>query len=275
MRPISFVAISFLAITVSAWSPWTNPYQNLPTSPSTTTQSEQPPQSTATQSPQHSGQSKVEAELARLWVAYQKEKKIVAPIETKSNIDKQNAIDVGGRMKSIAAKLEETDIDDDEKLELEKEHRETKMKWDVLTAEYNKHYRHYIQIRKGRDDAKIALDLLLENQKLITDYNSKHDVKTGPSHNSCYNLVFLREQNDHIPKEIDDLLGYKKDLKADKHLSKDDLRTWRADIKDRIRRCEKQCEIIKKILREHEQNQPIGVQVREFINLFLPNARVE
>ncbi|KAH6566524.1 hypothetical protein BASA60_009458 [Batrachochytrium salamandrivorans] len=136
MRPISFVAISFLAITVSAWSPWTNPYQNLPTSPSTTTQSEQPPQSTATQSPQHSGQSKVEAELARLWVAYQKEKKIVAPIETKSNIDKQNAIDVGGRMKSIAAKLEETDIDDDEKLELEKEHRETKMKWDVLTAEY-------------------------------------------------------------------------------------------------------------------------------------------
>ncbi|KAH6563508.1 hypothetical protein BASA62_008471 [Batrachochytrium salamandrivorans] len=35
MRLISFVAISFLAITVSAKLPWTNPYQNLPTSPST------------------------------------------------------------------------------------------------------------------------------------------------------------------------------------------------------------------------------------------------
>ncbi|KAH6590396.1 hypothetical protein BASA50_009371 [Batrachochytrium salamandrivorans] len=149
MRLISFVAISFLAITVSAWSPWTNPYQNEPPSQSTPD---------ATQSPQHSGQN------------------------------------VGDRMKSIADKLEEPDIENDEKLELEKEYREAKMKWDDLTAEYNIHYRHYIQIRKGRDDAKIALDLLLENQKLIRDYNSKHDVKTGPSHNSCYNLVFLRDR---------------------------------------------------------------------------------
>ncbi|KAH6578091.1 hypothetical protein BASA62_000463, partial [Batrachochytrium salamandrivorans] len=159
----------------------TNPYQNLPTSPSTTTQSEQPPQSTATQSPQHSGQSK---------------------------------------------------------------------------------------IRKGRDDAKIALDLLLENQKLIADYNSKHDVKTGPSPNSCYNLVFLREQIDHIPKEIEDLLAKWERIKADKDLSRDSLKTWRAEYKDRIRRREKQREIVKKILREHEQNQPIGAQVREFFNSY-------
>ncbi|KAJ1344624.1 hypothetical protein BSLG_000147 [Batrachochytrium salamandrivorans] len=154
MKPISFVAISFLAITVSAWSPWDSPYQNLPTSPSTTTQSEQPPQSTATQSPQHSGQDKVEAELARLTAVYQKEKDIVAPIEAKYNINKQNAIDVGGRMKSIAAKLEETDIDDDEKLELEKKYREAKAECVVLVAEHNKYYRIKVDKDRSEDNLK-------------------------------------------------------------------------------------------------------------------------
>ncbi|KAH9246178.1 hypothetical protein BASA81_016292 [Batrachochytrium salamandrivorans] len=264
MRLVSFVAISFLANTVSAWSPWTNPYQNLPTSPSTTTQSEQ-----------QCDQDKVEAELARLTAVYQKEKKIVAPIEAKSNIDKQKAIDAGGRMKSIAAKLEETDIDDDEKLELEKKYRDAEVKRDVLAANYNKHYRRYIKIRNKRDDAQMALELLLENQNRIADYNSKNDVKTGPSPSSCYNLVFLRDQIDHIPKEIEDLLEELKDIKADKDISRDDLRTLRAEYKDRIRRREKQYEIVKEISQEQKHSQPIGVQVEEFINLLLPNARVE
>ncbi|KAH9246175.1 hypothetical protein BASA81_016289 [Batrachochytrium salamandrivorans] len=260
MKPISFVAISFLAITVSAWSPWDSPYQNLPTSPSTTTQSEQPPQSTATQSPQHSGQDKVEAELARLTAVYQKEKKIVAPIEAKYNINKQNAIDVGGRMKSIAAKLEETDIDDDEKLKLEKKYREAKAEWVVLATKYNKYYRYYIKIRKKRCNAKIALELLLENQKRITDYNSKNDVKTGPSSNSCYNLVFLREQIDHIPKEIRDLLAEWERIKDDKDRSEDNLKTLRAEYKDGIQRREKQYEIVKEISQEQKHSRPIGAQ---------------
>ncbi|KAH6566528.1 hypothetical protein BASA60_009462 [Batrachochytrium salamandrivorans] len=258
MKPISFVAISFLAITVSAWSPWDSPYQNLPTSPSTTTQSEQPPQSTATQSPQHSGQDKVEAELARLTAVYQKEKKIVAPIEAKYNINKQNAIDVGGRMKSIAAKLEETDIDDDEKLKLEKKYREAKAEWVVLATKYNKYYRYYIKIRKKRCNAKIALELLLENQKRITDYNSKNDVKTGPSSNSCYNLVFLREQIDHIPKEIRDLLAEWERIKDDKDRSEDNLKTLRAEYKDGIQRREKQYEIVKEISQEQKHSRPIA-----------------
>ncbi|KAH6590351.1 hypothetical protein BASA50_009326 [Batrachochytrium salamandrivorans] len=173
-----------------------NPYHNLPTS-----------QSTATQSPQHSGQDKVEAEITRLTAAYEKERDSVAPTEAKYKSDKQNAMDARDRMNSIVAKLEETDIDDDERLELEKKYREARAEWVDLAARHNKHYRYYIKIRKGRDNARIELNLLLKNQKRIADYNDKHDVKTGPSPNSCYNLVFLREQIDHIPKEIEDLLA--------------------------------------------------------------------
>ncbi|KAH6566527.1 hypothetical protein BASA50_009372 [Batrachochytrium salamandrivorans] len=268
MRLISFVAISFLAITASAMPPWDSPYQNLPTSPSTTTQSEQPPQSTATQSPQHSGQSKVEAEVTRLTEIYEKERGIVAPIETKYRTDKQNAIDAGNRVNLIVDRLEKTDIDDDKKLKLEKKYRDAKVKWDGLTAEYNIQYRYYIKTRKGRDNARIELDLLLKNQELIADYNSKHDVKTGPSPNSCYNLVLLKKQIDHIPKEIEGLLAKWERIKVDKDRSRDSLKTWKAEYNDRMRRREKQREIVKDILRKHEQNQPIGAQVREFFNSY-------
>ncbi|KAH6590399.1 hypothetical protein BASA50_009374 [Batrachochytrium salamandrivorans] len=257
MKLISFVAISFLAITVSAKLPWTNPYQNLPTSPSTTTQSEQ-----------YSDQDKAEAEITRLTAVYEKERDSVAPIEAKYKIDRQKTIDVGNMMNSIADKSEEPNIKNDEKLELEEEYRKAKMKWDDLTINYNVHYRYYIQIRKGRDNARIALELLVENQKLIRDYNSKHDVKTGPSPNSYYNLVFLRDQIGHIPKEIESLLAEWERIKVDKHLSEDSLRTWKAEIMDRIRRCEKQREIVKVILRKQKHSQPIGVQVREFINSY-------
>ncbi|KAH9262113.1 hypothetical protein BASA83_013830 [Batrachochytrium salamandrivorans] len=143
------------------------------------------------------------------------------------------------------------------------------------STKYNKHYRYYVKIRKGREDARIALELLLENQKRIADYNDTHDVKTGPSLGSCYNLGLLKGQIDHIPKEIEGLLAKWEKIKVDKHLSKDDLKTWKAEIKDGIRRCEKRYEIVKEILREHEHSQPIGVQARKFINLLLPNARVE
>ncbi|KAH6586588.1 hypothetical protein BASA61_006504 [Batrachochytrium salamandrivorans] len=145
-------------------------------------------------------------------------------------------MDARDRMNSIVAKLEETDIDDDERLELEKKYREARAEWVDLAARHNKHYRYYIKIRKGRDNARIELNLLLKNQKRIADYNDKHDVKTGPSPNSCYNLVFLREQIDHIPKEIEDLLAEWERIKADKRLSKDSLKTWKVEINDRIRR---------------------------------------
>ncbi|KAH6570768.1 hypothetical protein BASA62_004183 [Batrachochytrium salamandrivorans] len=151
MKPISFAAISFLAITVSAKLPCTNPYQYLHS-----------PSSTTTQSPQHSGQSKVEAELARLTAAYEKEKESVAPIEAKSNIDRQNAIDAGNRMNSIVDRLEELNIDDAGKSELWRKYYEAKVEWVDLAARHNKQYRHYIKIRKERDDAQMALDLLLK-----------------------------------------------------------------------------------------------------------------
>ncbi|KAH6563509.1 hypothetical protein BASA62_008472 [Batrachochytrium salamandrivorans] len=225
MKLISFVAISFLAITASAMPPWDNPYHNLPTSPSTATQSEQ-----------HSGQDKVEAELARLTAVYQKERDIVAPTEAKYKSDRQKIMDAGNRIDLISTKLEEPDIDDDEKSELEKKYYYAKAECVVLVAEHNKYHRYYIKIRKGRDDAKIELDLLVENQKLIRDYNSKHVVKTGPSPDSCYNLVFLRDQIDHIPKEIESLLAELEGIKADKDRSKDSLKTWKAEYNDRMRR---------------------------------------
>ncbi|KAH6596290.1 hypothetical protein BASA50_005334 [Batrachochytrium salamandrivorans] len=264
MRLISFAVISFLAITVSAVPPWTNLYQSLRSPPSTTTQSEQ-----------QCDQKKVEAELARLWAAYEKKRESIAPIEAKYKINKQNAMDAGNRVDSIIDGLEEPSINDDEISELDQQYHVAKAKWIDLATKYNKHYRYYVKIRKGREDARIALELLLENQKRTADYNDTHDVKTGPSLGSCYNLGLLKGQIGHIPKEIEGLLAKWEKIKVDEHLSKDDLKTWKAEIKDGIRRCEKRYEIVKEILREHEHSQPIGVQARKFINLLLPNARVE
>ncbi|KAH6582586.1 hypothetical protein BASA61_008486 [Batrachochytrium salamandrivorans] len=184
-------------------------------------------------------------------------------------------MDAGNRVDSIVDRLKEPGIKDVEISKLDQQYHVAKAKWIDLAAKYNKHYRYYVKIRKGREDARIALELLMENQKRIADYNDTHDVKTGPSLDSCYNLGLLKGQIDHIPKEIEGLLAKWERIKVDKHLSKDDLKTWKAEIWDVIRRREKQCEIVKEILREHEQNQPIGAQVREFINLLLPNARVE
>ncbi|KAH6561107.1 hypothetical protein BASA62_010065 [Batrachochytrium salamandrivorans] len=87
MRLISFVAISFLAITVSA----------------------QPPQDHLYQSLQQSDQAEVEQ--ARLTAAYEKEKAIFSPVNRRLKISMQEITDLKDKMNSIAVKFKETDLD--------------------------------------------------------------------------------------------------------------------------------------------------------------------
>ncbi|KAH9249503.1 hypothetical protein BASA83_008656 [Batrachochytrium salamandrivorans] len=251
MRLISFVAISFLAITVSAQAPWDSPYQSL----------------------QQFDQAEVEQ--ARLTAAYEKENAIFSSMNSRLKIDMQEIIDLKDKANLIAIRFRETDLDDNDKRKLRGEYYDVKAKLDVLVAEYNKQLLVFIKIRTACDSVWAALNLLMENQGLIVDYNGTHDVQTGPSPGTCYNLDFLKEQTDTIPKRIEDLHDKLKGIKANEASLNDDLKVRSDELEDRIRRLGVQREIAKDILRKHKQSRSVGARIRDFFNSYLPNARVE
>ncbi|KAH9272496.1 hypothetical protein BASA83_005305 [Batrachochytrium salamandrivorans] len=103
MRLISFVAISFLAITVSAKPP---------------------------RSPWQFSQDEVEAEIERLKAEYKKEEESFFPMDDDVKIKRQTAIVLIDGVNSIAAKLKQTDLNSYTKSELENEYRAAKAEWD-------------------------------------------------------------------------------------------------------------------------------------------------
>ncbi|KAH6567692.1 hypothetical protein BASA62_005906 [Batrachochytrium salamandrivorans] len=114
MRLISFVAISFLAITVSAKPP---------------------------RSPWQFSQDEVEAEIERLKAEYKKEEESFFPMDDDVKIKRQTAIVLIDGVNSIAAKLKQTDLNSYTKSELENEYRAAKAEWDRFSKRCNKHYR--------------------------------------------------------------------------------------------------------------------------------------
>ncbi|KAH6594195.1 hypothetical protein BASA61_004072 [Batrachochytrium salamandrivorans] len=80
MRLISFIAISFLAITVSAWPP---------------------------RSPRQFSQDEIQAEIERLKAKYKKEEEIFAPMDDDVKIKRQTAIVLIDGVNSIAAEIGE------------------------------------------------------------------------------------------------------------------------------------------------------------------------
>ncbi|KAH9249498.1 hypothetical protein BASA83_008662 [Batrachochytrium salamandrivorans] len=267
MRLISFVAISFLAITVSAYPGLGTPSQ------STTTEDIQSPPSIAPQGEQQFDQDGVQAERARLTAAYEKEDESFSSMNSRLEINRQEITDLTAKANLIAIRFRETDLDDDDRRTLKKEYYGYKANLDVLIAEYNEQSLEFVKIGTACDFAWAALNLLLENQGLIVDYNAKDGVKTGPSPNSLYDLDFLRKQTDHFPKRIKNLHDKLKEIKANEAPPSDELKTQTNELENKIRRLGVQHEIAKEILQKHEPSQTMGARIRGFFNSCLPNGK--
>ncbi|KAH9269298.1 hypothetical protein BASA83_008660 [Batrachochytrium salamandrivorans] len=116
MRLISFVAISFLAITVSAQPGLGTPPQT------TTTEDIQSPPSIAPQGEQQSDQDGVQAERARLTAAYEKEDESFSSMNSRLEINRQEITDLTAKANLIAIRFRETGLDDDDRRTLKKEY---------------------------------------------------------------------------------------------------------------------------------------------------------
>ncbi|KAH6572132.1 hypothetical protein BASA62_003600 [Batrachochytrium salamandrivorans] len=256
MKLISFVAISFLAITVSA-------YPGLGTPP---------------QSPRQFDQGEIQAELDRLRMDYDEKQVPFYPMNIEIKIEGQKAMDVWHEMDSIVTKLDGAGPNSFETVELWKKYHAAVAEWDRLKPKYDRQYQSYKKVRKVRENAKAALDLMTENQQLIAGRNLEYKVETGPSPGSFYDIGLLKDQNDKILKEIEDLLEEQKGIMASMGgamgESKRDSMAQSDELKDRIEVLRVQHKVAKKILGKHKRSQPIGAQVRGFINSRLPNAQI-
>ncbi|KAH6594495.1 hypothetical protein BASA61_004000 [Batrachochytrium salamandrivorans] len=203
-------------------------------SQSTTTEDIQSPPSIAPQGEQQFDQDGVQAERARLTAAYEKEDESFSPVNSRFKISMQQITDLKDKMNSIATRLKETDLDDNDKLELKKEHRDVKAKLDVLIAEYNEQLSEFIKIGTA---------------------------------------CFLKKQTDHFPKRIENLFAKLKEIKANEAPPSDDLKARTNELEDRIRRLGVQHEIAKDILQKHEQSRSVGARIRGFFNSCLPNGK--
>ncbi|KAH6569652.1 hypothetical protein BASA60_008161 [Batrachochytrium salamandrivorans] len=258
MKLISFVAISFLAITVSAWPP---------------------------RSPRQFSQDEIQAEIDRLREAYEEEERIFAPIENDAKIKRQTAIALIHKGDSIVAQLKEAGLNGYTKPGLEKKYDVAKARFGVLNSEYEDQLSSYASARQKYTDAKAELELLMENKERIVDYNGKYGAQTGSSLGSFYSIGFLEEQRDEILKDlaislaelkkIESLLKELKGIKTDKSGPRSGLVVQSNELKDKIQICESQCKIVKKILRDYERSQPIGARFMKFINSHLPNGPIE
>ncbi|KAH6567717.1 hypothetical protein BASA50_003974 [Batrachochytrium salamandrivorans] len=266
MKLISFVAISFLAITVSAKPPLRNSlYQSIRSS----------------QSSRQFDQAEVEAEIERLREAHEKEEKIFAPIENDAKINRQNAIALIDKVSSISAELKLTAADSDARSELERKHYYAKTQFDILNSKYDNQFSSYSKAKQKRDDAKAAVDLLVENQDLIKKHNAKDGGQMGLSLGFFYNIDILKEQKDDIIKDLAILLAewkkinvYKNGLQVDKNGLKSGLRARRIELRDKILPRESQRKIAMNILQNYKQRQSMGAQVRKFLYSYMPNTQI-
>ncbi|KAH9272480.1 hypothetical protein BASA83_005289 [Batrachochytrium salamandrivorans] len=253
MKLISFIAISFLAITVSAKPHRNSPYQNI----------------------RLSDQDKVEVELERLREAYEEEEAIFAPIEKGFKIRRQNAWILKNRADLIVVRLKQTAAGSDARLILKEKYNAVKAQSDSLHAEYSEHYPGYVSAREKYDNAKAALGLLVGNQKRITDYNAEYGSQIGPSPKSLYNIGFLDEQNDSMPKEIDALLEELEGINIDDVPPNDGLVVRSDELKDKIRLLRIQCKLAKEILWAYECSQSTGARFMKSLYSRLPNAQIK
>ncbi|KAH6598158.1 hypothetical protein BASA50_004039 [Batrachochytrium salamandrivorans] len=231
MKLISFVAVSFLAITVSAWPHW---------------------------SLRQFSQAEVEAEIEKLTAAYEEEEASFSPIGIKTRIDRQEVIDTTNRVNSISVRLKETGLNDNDIRELQGKYRVARAEWDNLDHKYNKQYPIYVSARQKRDNAKAVLYLLRGNQDLIVKHNVKYGVQIESSLGSFYNIGLLKQQKDEILKEITILIEELERIKDDEVSPNDGLVGRSDELRSTIRLYEAQCKIAKKIVQKYKRSQPIA-----------------
>ncbi|KAH6567708.1 hypothetical protein BASA50_003965 [Batrachochytrium salamandrivorans] len=253
MKLIFFVAISFLAITVSAQAPQKYFYKSL----------------------RLSDQAEVEVELSRLREAYEEEEARFSPIEKGFKIRRHNAWVLKKRAELIVVRLKQTAAGSDARLILKEKYNAVKAQSDSLHAEYSEHYPSYVSAREKYDNAKAALGLLKYNQKQITDYNAEYGSQIGPSPKSLYNIGFLDEQNDSMPKEIDALLEELEGINVDDVPPNDGLVVRSDELKDKIRLLRIQCKLAKEILWAYECSQSTGARFMKSLYSRLPNAQIK
>ncbi|KAH6588744.1 hypothetical protein BASA61_005837 [Batrachochytrium salamandrivorans] len=206
--------------------------------------------------------------------AYEEEERYFSPIEIKTRIDRQNAMDLIDGVNSIAAELKRTDISDDVRLKLDQQYPNARAQSEEVTIKYNEQYPHYANLRKVRDDAKAALYLLRDNQDLIVKHNAEYGVQTGPSLGSFYSIGFLKDQKDSIIEKIEGSLAKLERIEGDKNGLKDDLRVQRDEVRDKIRFLRSQSEIAMKILRDYERSQSIGARFMKSLYSYMPNTQI-
>ncbi|KAH9271742.1 hypothetical protein BASA83_006112 [Batrachochytrium salamandrivorans] len=184
MKLISFAALSFLAITVSAYPgdntlPQSTAIQSAEQSQSTATQSEEQPQSTTTQSQEQSQSTDIQS-------AEKSQDEVRAEIERLERIHKEK--------ERLLTRAKKTSVHHNAKFY----HLGTKLTTLGLNCKIL-----VLVVRKTNTQVR----LLEENQALLAEYNADHVAQMGTSLNSFYNLVLLEEQYDEIATNIE-MLSY-------------------------------------------------------------------
>ncbi|KAH6567704.1 hypothetical protein BASA50_003960 [Batrachochytrium salamandrivorans] len=258
MKLISFVAISFLAITVSAQAPQKYSYKSL----------------RASQSPRQFSQAEILVELKELTAAYEEEKKIFAPIESIFRAKGHEYAIIHNRMMLTDIRSEETGLDRAEKSKRQKEYHNAVIKWEAFGNDYDKIYPGYKQARIKYNNARAVLYLLTDNQERIRIHNTENQVQTGSSFNSLYNMGILKHQLDEMLERLALLLAKLKSIKYHKATPGNGLTDQRFDLRGMILFRKTQCKLAKDILQDYERSQPMGVRFMKFINSRLPNTQI-
>ncbi|KAH6569776.1 hypothetical protein BASA60_008128 [Batrachochytrium salamandrivorans] len=239
------------------------------------TQTLQHYQDAPTWSTQKLNQDKARAEVSRLTRDYKAQGRIVSKIDLQIHSDKQKDTKVNDVIKTIAIKLQETGISDDERLRLLQTIRDLKIVSDQLASRHKENHQHYIAAKERRRNVNAALQLSKGNYKLVDDYNSNNGAQVGLSPNTCYNMNMLETQYDKALEDIDASLAEQKRI-DNLVLSSDDdsLKAQSAQLENTIQDLQIYRNIAGGILWKHKYKQPIGVWISESLDSYLQMLKI-
>ncbi|KAH6567700.1 hypothetical protein BASA50_003955 [Batrachochytrium salamandrivorans] len=257
MRLISFITISFLAITVSAQAPQKYSYKSL----------------RASQSPRQFSQAEILVEIARLKAEYAKEA-IFSPMDTENKLKEQEYTYLRDQVRLTGIRSEEAGLDSYTKSKRKGEYQNARAKLEAFNVEYDQQRPNYEKARKKYNNAKAAVELLVENQERIRIHNSENEVQTGPSLDSFYNIGILKDQIDEILRELESVVAKWEKIKHSIVVPGDGLTDQRVELRGGIRFYETQRDIAKKILQDYERSQSMGARFMKSLYSHLPNTQI-
>ncbi|KAH6588397.1 hypothetical protein BASA50_010763 [Batrachochytrium salamandrivorans] len=184
MKLISFAVISLLAIVVSAHIPQ-----------STFATNHAPPYS----------QGAVDAELARLMAAYEKEKEdLDAKVAELEKVNKE-AEDLSLAMRDLRTKINKDGITEDRRSNLEGLYIYTNERFEEVYANLMAKSAGLSRATERRDDTNIKLLTLRENWDMLVKYNTENRVQMKALPGSYYSVDILEKQVDKACRHAKDL----------------------------------------------------------------------